>query len=212
MTEKRGRTIRPDLGQWNLGTVAICYCIGYAAEWRDEVSSEYALWERAKTYDRAALGELYDHYAPRIYAYIYRRVGSIQLAEDLTGDVFVRVVQAIRSQRPWHTSPRAWLYRIAHNVVVDHYRRQPAEPLVPLDKAPQASTESGPAEAAEQTLSRDQLRAALGLLTQEQQEVLALRFGQGLTARKTAKVLQKTTGAVEALQHRALATLRRLLS
>ncbi|MBL7202077.1 MAG: sigma-70 family RNA polymerase sigma factor [Anaerolineae bacterium] len=173
---------------------------------------EQALLERAEQYDRAALGELYDYYAPRIYAYVYRRVGNACLAEDLTGDVFVRVIHAIRSQRTWHTSFQAWLYRIAHNLVADHYRQQPAQPLVSLDEALQVSRESGPAEAAEQTLSREQLRTAVGLLTQEQQEVLALRFGEGLTARKTAAVLQKTTGAVDALQHRALATLRRLLT
>ena len=176
------------------------------------VKDEQDLLERAKQYDRAALAEPYGYYAPRIYAYVYRRVGNACLAEDLTADVFVRVIRAIRTQRTWHTSFQAWLYRIAHNLVVDHYRRQPLEPLIPLDKAPWVSIASGPDRLVEETLPRERLRAALGRLTQEQQQVLALRFGEGLTARKTAKVLQKTTGAVEALQHRALAALRRLLT
>ncbi|NIR03623.1 MAG: sigma-70 family RNA polymerase sigma factor, partial [Gemmatimonadales bacterium] len=68
------------------------------------------------------LGELYDRYAPRVYAYVYRRVSDAQLAEDLTGDVFLRVLQAVKSERYWQTSFQAWLYRIAHNLVVDHYR------------------------------------------------------------------------------------------
>ena len=71
------------------------------------VTNERALLERAKQYDEAALGELYDRYAPRIYAYIYRRVGDAHLAEDLTGDVFVRVIQAIQSERFRHTSFQA---------------------------------------------------------------------------------------------------------
>jgi RNA polymerase sigma-70 factor (ECF subfamily) len=96
----------------------------------NSVTNEHALLERAKEYDQEALGELYDRYAPRIYAYIYRRVGNAHLAEDLTGDVFVRLMQAIQSERFWRTSFRAWLYRIAHNLVVDHYRRQPPAPYV----------------------------------------------------------------------------------
>ena len=176
------------------------------------MKNERVLLERAKVFDVAALGELYDHYAPRICASIYRRVGSAHLAEDLTGDVFVRVLQAIRSQRFWHTSFQAWLYRIAHNLVVDHYRRQPSEPVVPLDIVPLVSEENDPADAAEQTLSRERLRAMIAHLTPDQQQVLLLRFGEGLTARETAQVLQKTTRAVEALQHRALAALRRALT
>jgi RNA polymerase sigma-70 factor (ECF subfamily) len=97
-------------------------------------------------------------------------------------------------------------------LVVDHYRRQPAEPLIPPDETRPLSTESGPGTLAEEILSHERLRAALRRLIQVQQQVLVLRFGEGLTARETAKVLQKTTGAVEALQHRALAALRRLLA
>jgi RNA polymerase sigma-70 factor (ECF subfamily) len=173
------------------------------------VTNEHTLLERAKQYDEAALGELYDHYAPRIYAYIYRRVGDAYLAEDLTGDVFVRVIQAIQSERFWHTSFQAWLYRIAHNLVVDHYRRQqPAE--MELDEGMVAS-EDDPAYAVAQRLSHQRLWAAISHLTPGQQQVLALRFGEGMTARKTAEVIGKSTGAIEALQHRALATLRRAL-
>ena len=87
------------------------------------MTDERGLLERAQHYDEGALGELYDRYAPRIYRYVYRHVGDAVLAEDLTGDVFVRVLQALQSERFWQTSFQAWLYRIAHNLVVDHYRR-----------------------------------------------------------------------------------------
>lgn len=176
------------------------------------MTSERALLERAGQYDRAALGELYDLYAPRIYAYMYLRVGDPCLAEDLTGDVFVRVMQALRNRRGWNVSFRAWLYRIAHNLVVDHYRRSSLGSFVSLDEVHLSAVERDPAEAVQDTLTRERLRGAIYQLTQDQQQVLALRFGEGLTARETAQVMDRTTGAVEALQHRALAALRRILA
>ena len=174
------------------------------------MTNEHTLLERAKQYDEAALGELYAHYAPRIYAYIYRRIGDAHLAEDLTGDVFVRVIQAIRSERFWHTSFQAWLYRIAHNLVADHYRRQPPVAELELDERMAADADD-PASAVAERLSHQRLRAAIRCLTLGQQQVLALRFGEGMTAREVAAVMGKSTGAIEALQHRALATLRRVL-
>jgi RNA polymerase sigma-70 factor (ECF subfamily) len=174
------------------------------------MSDEESLLQRAKQHDEAALGELYDRYAPRIYAYVYRRVGNAHLAEDLTGDVFLRVIQAIQSSHVWQTSFRAWLYRIAHNRVVDHYRRQPQAPETALDDVLVAAQDDPDATVA-QLLSHQRLGAALHQLTPDQQQVLALRFGEGFTARETAEVVDKTVGAVEALQHRALAALRRIL-
>jgi RNA polymerase sigma-70 factor (ECF subfamily) len=155
------------------------------------------------------LGELYDRYAPRIYTYIYRRVGDAHLAEDLTGDVFVRMMQAIQSERFWRISFRAWLYRIAHNLVVDHYRRHSAVELE-LDERLVAADDD-PVSAVAERLSRQRLRVAISRLTPGQQQVLALRFGEGMKAREVAEVMGKSVGAVEALQHRALAALRRIL-
>lgn len=173
---------------------------------------EHALLVRTRQYDEAALAELYDHHAPRVYAYIYRRVGDPHLAEDLVGDVFVRVVQAVRSKHPWHTSFRAWLYRVAHNVVIDHYRRPQPVLCASLDEGWLPTTEESPRDPSEDALDHQRLRAALRYLTQEQQQVLVLRFGEGLTIRETAQVLRKTTGAVKALQHRAIVALRRILT
>jgi RNA polymerase sigma-70 factor (ECF subfamily) len=174
------------------------------------VTDEGALLERARAYDEEALTELYDRYAPRMYAYIYRRVGDARLAEDLTGELFLRVLRSIGSGQPWRDSFRAWLYRIAHNLVVDHYRRQPPAPEAALDSSVEG-TDGDPADLVESGQARERLRAASRRLTPEQQEVLALRFGEGLTAAETGQVMGKTTGAVEALQHRALASLRRIL-
>ena len=176
------------------------------------MTDETTLLERAKTFDEPALAELYDRYAPKMYAYIHRRVGDAALAEDLTGELFVRVLRAVRSKRPWRTSFRAWLYRIAHNLVVDHYRRQPPVAQATLEEALSVVGEGNPAHDVEANGSHSELLSAVKRLTPIQQEVLALRYGEGLTAKETGQTLRKTTGAIEALQHRALAALKRILA
>ena len=174
------------------------------------MTSEHTLLERARAYDADALGELYDQYAPLIYAYLYRRVHDAQLAEDLTGEAFVRVLQAIQSEKFWHTSFRGWLYRIAHNLLVDHYRKQPPVPMLALDEQLVAA-QGDPDSALAEKLSRQGLLAAISQLTLNQQQVLVLRFGEQLAAREVAEIMGKSVGAVEVLQHRALTALRRLL-
>jgi RNA polymerase sigma-70 factor (ECF subfamily) len=174
------------------------------------VTDEGSLLERARAYDPQALAELYDRYAPRMYAYLYRRVGDAGLAEDLVSELFLRVLRSIRGGQAWRDSFSAWLYRIAHNLVVDHYRRLPAEPAQPLAASLEQS-DGDPVSAAEGLAERERLRVAMGRLTFDQQQVLALRFGEGLTALETARIMRKSTGAVEALQRRAVASLRRIL-
>lgn len=174
------------------------------------MTSERALLKRAQAYDEEALGTIYDQYAPAIYKYLYRRVHDAQVAEDLTGEVFARMLQAIRSEKPWHTSFQGWLYRIAHNLVVDYYRRQPPVPASALHEELVAD-EDDPDSALAETLSYRRLEAAIRFLTPDQQQVLALRFGEQLTVREIAEIMGKNVGAIEALQHRALAALRRLM-
>jgi RNA polymerase sigma-70 factor (ECF subfamily) len=178
---------------------------------KSHVTEEVPLLKRARAYDPDALAELYDRYSPRMYAYVYRRVSDAALAEDLTGELFLRMLRAIRNDQAWGDSFIAWLYRVAHNLVVDHYRRQPAVPSQSLDES-LAAPDGDPSVVAEDAMARERLRAAIGRLTPDQQEVLALRFGEGLTAAETARIMEKSTGAVEALQHRALAALRRILT
>jgi RNA polymerase sigma-70 factor (ECF subfamily) len=167
-----------------------------------------ALLRRAKRCDEEALGALYDEYAPLIYAYIYRRVGDGMLAENLVGEVFVRVLSAIQSEQTWRTSFRAWLYRIAHNLVVDHYRRQPDETVLALE-ADWLAGGPEPADALRDKASRQRLLEAVQELTDDQQEALVLRFGEGLTGREVAEVMGKSVSAVRSLQYRGLASLRR---
>jgi len=176
----------------------------------DKMTDEAALLRRARQYDEDALAEIYREYAPVIYAYIYRRVGDDMVAESMVGEVFVRMLEAIRSERAWRTSFRGWLYRIAHNLIVDHHRGEPDEALVPL-VGWEVRGEGDPDEALREKTSRQRLASALRHLTSGQQQVLVLRFGEGLTARETAAVMEKSVSAVEGLQHRGLASLRRIL-
>ena len=174
------------------------------------MTDEGSLLERAKAYDPQALAELYDRYAPKMYAYIYRRVGDAALAEDLAGELFLRVLRSIRGDQAWRDSFSAWLYRIAHNLVVDHYRRLPPEPIQPLAESLEQEGDD-PVSVAQGVAEGERLRVAIRRLTPDQQQVLALRFGEGLTAAETGHIMNKSTGAVEALQHRATASLRRIL-
>lgn len=171
---------------------------------------EQALLKRAQAYDEQAIGELYDHYAPLIYTYLYRRVHDVKVAEDLTGDVFVRVLQAIQSERFWQTSFRAWLYRIAHNRVIDYYRQQSRMIQVSLEEHLEVESEAMDATHTDKQVFQT-LAGALDRLTPDQQQVLVLRFGEQMKVQDVAEMMDKSTGAIEALQHRALAALRRMI-
>ena len=174
------------------------------------MDDQHILLEKAKAYDENAIGELYDHYAPLIYNYLYHRVHDAQVAEDLTGDVFVRVLQAIQSNQFWHTSFRSWLYRIAHNLTIDYYRKQPARPVTALPEY-LAGHEDDPEPAVVKQAASCRLNLAIRSLTPDQQLVLSLRFGEQLRTKKVAQIMNKSVGAVEVQQHRALASLRRIL-
>lgn len=168
---------------------------------------------RARDGDRDAIAKLYDEYADRVYSYLYRRVGDAQIAEDLTGDVFVRMLEAIRRGQLWKVSFRAWLYRIAHNVLVDYFRSRGRQWELVLDERLVGAVpdESAGERTGLGIWTYEALREAIKELPQTQQTVLLLRFGEGLKAREVAEVLGKSVGAVEALQHRALVNLRQWL-
>ncbi len=173
---------------------------------------EAALLERAKAYDSAALGLLYDRYSGRIYNYIYHRIGEPGLAEDLTGQVFLRMLEAIQNERAWQSSFSGWLYRIAHNLIIDHYRRRGRSQQMSLEDVPTLpALEGDPLEAVEERLSQERLRAAIRRLTPEQAQVIVLRFLEGLNIAEVAKVMRKSEGAIKALQYRAVMALREIL-
>ena len=162
--------------------------------------------------DQTALGQIYDSYYDRIYSYIYHRLGDASTAEDMAGEVFVRMLESVRDERAWRTSLTGWLYRIAHNLVIDHYRRRGRRDEMELDERLLSDDRTGvPKQSLEVLMTHQQLHAALVYLTEEQQEVVILKFVEDLSNGEIADIMGKTEGAVKALQHRALTTLRRVL-
>jgi len=174
------------------------------------VRDERLLLERAKEYDPEALGEIYDGYSEKIYHYIYRYLGEARLAEDLTAEVFLKLLEAIKASKGPRTHLSAWLYRVAHNLVVDHFRRRPQGESLPLEEELVAAPEDVTV-VVEKKLAQQQLRAAISHLTTDQQQVIVLKFVEGLSNAKVGQVLGKTEGAVKSLQHRALDALHGIM-
>lgn len=174
------------------------------------------LLERARNRDAAALDTLYRLYVEKVYRYIWYRVGDQATAEDLAGEVFVRMVQHLPNFRPPKENQvaafSAWLFRIAGNCITDHHRSR-ARSETYVEEMASAAEESEPWERhLEQLSQRHDLRQALSQLNESQRQVLYYRFVADLTSAQTAAAMGKPEGAVKALQHRALANLRRLLS
>jgi RNA polymerase sigma-70 factor (ECF subfamily) len=173
------------------------------------VQDEEKLLQRAKGYDSEALTLLYRRHVGPIYRYIYLRVGQEDLAQDLTADVFLRALEGIGSFQYRGVPFAAWLFRIAHDRVVDHFRRRG---MVGSSLKAEAVVDwRDPVARAEERAERERLRRAMEELTEEQRQVVALRFGEGFTSAEVARMLGKSEGAVKALQYRALAALRRIL-
>lgn len=179
---------------------------------RSENSEEQALLERALRADPQALTELYDRYVDRIYSYVYHRVGQAELAEDLTAQVFIKMLEAIRVGRGWRTSFVGWLYRIAHNLVIDYYRRRSRASFIDIEDAGAIrATDGDPVRSTESVLDREDLHRALSLLTEEQAQVITLRFLEDRSIAEAASLMEKTEGAIKALQYRAVLALRRVM-
>ncbi|MBI2845573.1 MAG: sigma-70 family RNA polymerase sigma factor [Chloroflexi bacterium] len=173
-------------------------------------AEELVLVQQAAGRDREAFGRLYDRYADRIYRYLYFRLGNAPAAEDLTAEVFVRAWEAIGGF-DWHKGNFAgWLYRIAHNLLVDHFRTR--HETLSLEKVQLGEGEIG---ATDRHLERGELQAvlqkALHRLTPEQQQVIVLRFMEGYSSGEVAEIMGKSNEAVRAMQYRALASLARIL-
>jgi RNA polymerase sigma-70 factor (ECF subfamily) len=164
----------------------------------------------AKGGDAEAFGHLYEAYLDRIYRYIYFRVTDEQTAEDLISQVFTKAWENLDRYQPNGRPFIAWLYTIAHNTVIDHYRTR--RDTVPIENTISlASDAPSPHEQVELHFDADNLRAALQTLTPEQQQVVVLKFIAGMTTDEIAGQLHKSAGAIRALQMRALQALARLM-
>ncbi len=161
--------------------------------------------------DAQILANLYDELYDRIARYVTARTGSRDLGEDLAGEVFVRAVESIGSFRTRGVPIEAWLFRIAHNLVVDHYRRSARRPSVALDDAMQLAGSADTAAEVEQRLAMERVRQMMQQLNPAQQEVISLRFSGELSAEEAGAVMGRTAGAIRELQRTALKALRALM-
>ena len=172
---------------------------------------EESLVRRAQQRDQQAFAQLYEEHFDKIYRYVALRMGDRTEAEDITQQVFLKALQSISSFR-WRGIPfSAWLFRIAHNQVVDYLRKKTKQATVPVDES-SMSLSSDPQLLLEQKVNIEQLASATKRLTEAQREVISLRFAGELSIAEIAKIMAKSQGAVKALQHSAIVALRKALS
>jgi RNA polymerase sigma-70 factor (ECF subfamily) len=175
------------------------------------VSHEEELVRRAQQRDQAAFTQLYEGYFDKIYRYVVLRVRDQAEAEDITQQVFLKALRSISSFQ-WRGIPfSAWLFRIARNQVVDHQRKRARQATLPLDETV-AGIGDDPQLLLEQKLSIKQLMVATKRLTEAQREVISLRFAGELPIAEVARIMNKSQGAIKALQHSAIVALRKVLS
>ena len=168
------------------------------------------LIRRAQTGDTATLGELYERYQLSIFRYLYYRVGDRQTAEDLTSEVFERMLRFLAGFNPPSSSFQAWLFRIARNLSTDHYRKMSVRNDVQLEEN-LISVNDDPHTTIERVLTIEGLRQALAKLNEEQRDVILLRFVSGMPISEVAHTLNKSEDAIKGLQRRALSALREIL-
>jgi RNA polymerase sigma-70 factor (TIGR02952 family) len=171
-----------------------------------EMDRQSELVIQAKAGDAEAFGHLYETYLDRIYRYIYFRVTDEQTAEDLISQVFTKAWENLDRYQPSGRPFIAWLYTIAHNTVIDHYRTR-KDTVAIENTISLASDAPSPHEQVELHFEADNLRAALQTLTPEQQQVVVLKFISGMSTDEIAGQLRKSAGAIRALQMRALQAL-----
>jgi RNA polymerase sigma-70 factor, ECF subfamily len=178
---------------------------------RDSTANVRRLVERAKAGDRFAFEQLYLIHFDRIYSYLQLSVGNRHDAEDLTNQTFIKMLESI-DRFVWRQAPfSAWLFRIAHNLAMDHFRagrRWQPEEEPPENGDPEPSAE----DEALRTIGRESMLGMIEGLSHDQQQVLTLKFVFNFSNGEVAAILGKTEGAIKSLQHRALASLERQLT
>jgi RNA polymerase sigma-70 factor, ECF subfamily len=178
---------------------------------RDQHATVRALVERAQGGDRGALEELYLMHFDRIYSYLHMSVGNRHDAEDLTTQTFLKMLESIGKFRFQSAPFSAWLFRIAHNLAMDHFRA--ARRWQPEEEVPEPAEQEPSAEAqALQSIGRQSMLELIEDLSPEQQQVLTLKFVFNFANADVGTILGKTEGAIKSLQHRALVSLQKQIT
>lgn len=170
--------------------------------------NERALISKAIKGNAKAFGVLYERHMNAIYRYIYFRVGDAEQAEDMTEDVFLKAWEALPKYRTREHPFTSWLYRIAHNLVVDYYRRnKTVEEMLDSNLIVKEYPDPLPEEVVVERQNYKELVNAIKQLDDDEQEVIILRFVEGLSHKQVAQIIGKSEGASRVIQHRALAEL-----
>jgi len=178
----------------------------------DEAQRMRELVDAAQQGERDALEELYLIHFDRIYSYLHMSVGNRHDAEDLTTQTFLKMLESIGKFR-WQSAPfSAWLFRIAHNLAMDHFRAN--KRWQPEEEVPEPDPGEGSAAEQEalESIGRQSMLELIQKLSHEQQQVLTLKFVFNFSNAEAATILDKTEGAIKSLQHRALASLQRQIA
>ncbi|MCP5100698.1 MAG: sigma-70 family RNA polymerase sigma factor [Chloroflexi bacterium] len=156
-----------------------------------------------------AIGDLYDGHHTQIFRYVWSRVRERPLAEDLTGEIFTRMVTHLPTYQDQQVPFRAWLYRIARNLIVDHFRKEDGRITTPLDTATQIpDTQRPPDVIVADQMAVESVQAAMTQIDPQQREVVILRFIVGMSLQEVAETLDKSVAAIKSLQHRGLKACR----
>lgn len=163
-----------------------------------------------KRLDHQVINAVYDRYFPEVFRFIKYRINDELLAEDIASDVFVRLLEALSAGRGPDKNLRAWLYSTASHIVVDHLRKKYRHPDEELPESLHEDT-PGLHEDLEKQERGQQLRQAMNALTEEQQNVITMRFNNGFSLEETAAIMKKNINSIKQLQYRALAALNRAM-
>jgi RNA polymerase sigma-70 factor (ECF subfamily) len=166
---------------------------------------------KAQDGETIVVGEIYDHYRGSIFRYLYYRVSDQQTAEDLTSEVFLRMIEKISYYQDQRTSFQAWLFQIARNLSIDYYRKQNTQTSIALEEDFPGKVEE-PLELVDRELTSEKLSIALRKLPDNQRDVIVLRFVVGMPIAEVAETLHKTEDSIKGLQRRALIGLREILT
>ncbi len=174
------------------------------------VPDEQPMIERAQQGDEEAVTLLYERYVDAIYGYISYRVESAEVAEDLTSEVFLRMVRSLRSYKDRGVPFKAWLFRIAANLITDHYRHKNKHPLTPIYDHFE-SDDPNPFEQLVEDQEQLDMQLALKTLPTQYQDLLILHFVEDLPYEEIVKIMNKSSAALRAMQYRALKSLAQQL-
>lgn len=176
-----------------------------------DIPTEDRLLARARQGDQTAVMQIYEGYFDAIYSYLRLRVDESMLAEDMTSEVFLKFIASLKGRNAPQQSLRGWLFRVARNVLHDHYGETRKMPTTTIEEWIRAPSDDEPEIQFMRSIDAERSQRGIRMLAAEQQEVLILRFGQALTLHETADIMGKSVSAVKSLQFRAVETLRRIL-